>query len=77
MSRLWEDDEREEEQPYLERGEACAIGEPLEVEDYHCPRCGKLLFRATKGSDAWIIVYCKRCHREMPVSVRTRQKIGF
>lgn len=77
MLRLWEDDEFEEERPCLERGEAYAIGEPLEVENHHCPRCGKMLFRATKGSDAWIIAYCRKCRREMPVSVRTRRKIGF
>ena len=77
MTRQREDDEWEEEQPYLERGEAYAISDHVNVIDYSCPMCGRHLFKATQGSDAVIFIRCHRCRDEVAVDVRTRRKIGF
>ena len=75
--KLYEPEEWEEDEPNLERGEACALDNHITPVDITCPRCGKFLFRASRGSDFVISIPCKRCHKTVEIDYHSRRKIGF
>lgn len=70
-------EEWEEDEPCLERGEAGTLDNYITPEDVACPRCGKLLFRTSCGSDFVIEIFCKRCRKAVQVRYHSRRKIGF
>ena len=73
----YEPEEWEEDEPSLERGEAYALNNHITPVDVTCPRCGKLLFRTSRGSDFVISIPCKRCRKTVEIDHHSRRKIGF
>ena len=72
-------EEREEYFDVLEHGYASERCEELiEIREYRCPKCNRLLFEGSIDVDGVIFIKCRRCRRERRIKTEpTVKRIGF